>query len=319
MAVTIVEAARLMWCPGLAQLTVRPNGTVHDWLKTATYAPAVSGKSLVLSGIDKQLFLVALGADINRMSSAASETLKNIVEIVDLPKSLAWPYIKLYYASLFYAHAMLRIFGISPSYFRTMELMTLRNTLTAYEITAPYKIQTGQYLLKADMATSAIHILPDNGGGGSHESVWREFHRALSTFRAAVENAPYLATDRQNIDRQLRSLIALTSKNGSNLPWPSQMRNDIQYRQAEGVWYPYQGKTKTSAIQHEALALIEDQTELSSFMSSSGNDLRQFRSTCAAIICFVRGIITDMSAIGGAKSFLRHGQRKFEDALAVNV
>lgn len=318
MALTVVEVARLMWCPGLAQLNGHPQGTIHDWLLTATYAPAVAGKSLVLSGINKQRFLEALGADINRTTSAASETLKNIIEIQELPKSLAWPYVKLYYAALFYAHAILRIWGRSPSYFRTLELMPLRSTLGAYSVTPPYKVQTGQYLLTADMSAPAVNMLNDSGGG-SHEAVWREFHRAMSDLQAAVAHGPYLTADKQNIDAQLQSLIALISKSGRNLSWPSQMRNDIQYRQAEGLWYPYQGKAKTSALQQEVVALVRGQTDLSKLVSTTGSDLVQFRSACAAIIWFVRGVIADMSAIGGAKSFLRHGQRKFEDAMAVGA
>jgi len=300
-------------------MTGHPQGTIHDWLAAATYAPIVAGKSIVLSGINKQHFLEALGADINRTASAASETLKNIIEIENLPKSLAWPYVKLYYASLFYAHAMLRIWGRSPSYFRTLELMPLRNVLTAYAVTPPYRVQTGQYLLMADMNASAVEILAENGGSGSHESVWREFHRALSDLQTAVANGPYLAADKQNIDSQLKSLIALISKNGNNVSWPSQMRNDIQYRQAEGVWYPYQGKAKASVLQQEVAALVSGKTDLSKLISANGSDLVRFRSVCTAIICLVRGVIADMSAVGGAKSFLRHGQRKFEDAIVVKV
>ncbi|WP_027152196.1 hypothetical protein [Mesorhizobium sp. WSM2561] len=315
MALTIVEAARLMWCPGLAQLTGQPRGTIHDWLATGTYAPAVASKSLVLSGIHTQRFLEALGADINRTASAASETLKNIMEIDALPKSLAWPYVKLYYASLFYAHATLRIWGRSPSYFRTLELMPLRNALTAYGVAAPFKVQTGQYLLTARMKAFAVDMLPDSSGGGSHESVWREFHRALSDLQAAVASAPYLNADKKKIEAQLKSLLALISKNGRNLSWPSQMRNDIQYRQAEGVWYPYQGKTKTSALRQEVATLYSGQADFSKLMSGTGTDLAQLRSACTAIICFARGVIADMSAVGGSRSFLRHGQRKFEDAM----
>ena len=78
MALTVVEASRLLWCPGLAQLTVNPSGTLHKWLTSATYAPIVSGKNLLLSNLDRRQFLEALGSDINRTASAASETLKNI-------------------------------------------------------------------------------------------------------------------------------------------------------------------------------------------------------------------------------------------------
>ncbi len=305
-----------MWCPGLAQLVGHPSGTIHDWLATATYAPVVTHSVLVLSGINNQRFLEALGADINRTTSAASETLKNIIEVDGLPKSLAWPYVKLYYAALFYAHALLRVWGRSPSYFRTLELMQLRNVLSTYAVTSPFKVQTAQYMLIADMNASAVNLQVDSGSG-SHESLWRELYRALSDLQVLVENGPYLATDRQTVVSQLRSFQSLISKGGSNLSWPSQMRNDIQYRQAEGVWYPYQGKAKTATLQAEIAAAIGGQVGLSTLISASGTDLVQFRCACIAIVCFVRGVIADMTAVGGSKSFLRYGQRKFEDALSI--
>jgi hypothetical protein len=308
-----------MWCPGLAHLTGHPQATIHNWIMTATYAPTVAGRSLVLSGVNKQRLLEALGSDINRTASAASETLNNIISVNELPKSLAWPYVKLYYAALFYAHTILRICGRSPSYFRTLELMPLKEALTAYSVTPPYKVQTGQFLLAADMSSSAVNMLAGSGSGGSHESVWRELDRALSDLQVAVANSAYLSTDKQNVVGQLKSLVALISKNGNNVSWPSQMRNDIQYRQAEGVWYPYQGKAKTSVLQQEVVALIAGQADLSKLISSTGSDLSQFRSACAAVICLVRGVIADMSAIGGSKSFLRHGQRKFEDAISIKA
>ncbi len=317
MAVTLISAARLMWCPGLAQLTGCPSGSVHDWFSTGTYAPAVSGKRLLLSGIDKRRFLERLGADINRMAMAASETLKSIVEIQGMPKSSAWSYVKLYYASLFYTHALLRIWGRSPTYLQTLELMRLRETLTAYAIMAPYKVQTGQYLVVADMIGSTVQMWPDNGGGGSHEAVWRELSKALSDLRQVVSSSQFLLSDKQNVDRQVASLATLVSKNSQNLAWLSQMRNSIQYRQAEGVWYPYRGKIKTSALQQQAVSIINGQVKLNNLVLSTESDLERFRCACTSIICFTREVIADMSEIGGFQSFLRHGQRKFEDAVAV--
>src|SRR5687767_7285148 len=102
----LVEAARLLWCPGLAQTTGKPTGSLQDWLAMATYAPSVRGKQLVLGGIDARELLIALGYDINRLSSAASETLRNVAEIPAVPKSMGWPYVKIYYSALFYAHSL---------------------------------------------------------------------------------------------------------------------------------------------------------------------------------------------------------------------
>lgn len=315
MAVTVVEAARLMWCPGLAQLTGRPEGGLHKWVATGTHAPSVSGSSLLLSGINTQDFLGALASDINRLSSAASETLKNIAEVKDIPKSLAWPHVKLYYASLFYAHAVLRIWGRSPSYFRTDELMPLRGVLGAYGITTfPFKLTTGQFLLLADMKAATVTIIHESSGNGAHETAWKEFAQALKDLQQTVRGAPYLAEDRKALEGQLTAFLALITKNGSHQSWLSQMRNDIQYRQAEGVWYPYHGKSKTTSLEQEVAAVVSGKGELHKLLSTGGADLAQFRSACCAVICFARRIIDDMSVIGGAKSFLRHGQRKFEDA-----
>lgn len=315
MAVTIVEAARLMWCPGLAQLTVRPQGSLNNWLATGNYAPSVSGSNLLLAGFNKQDFLYALAFDINRLASAASETLRNIAEVKDIPKSLAWPYVKLYYASLFYSHAVLRIWGRSPSYFRTNELMPLRGILVAYGITSfPFKLTTGQFLLHADLRATTVAVTDASGGSGAHETVWKEFVQALKDLQNTVEVASYLTEDKNVLARQLTAFVALITKNGSHQSWLSQMRNDIQYRQAEGVWYPYQGKLKTASLEKDVGDLLTGKAEMHKILSSSGADLAQFHSACCAVICFARGIIKDMSDIGGAKSFLRYGQRKFEDA-----
>jgi hypothetical protein len=315
MTVSIVEAARLLWCPGLSQLTGQPQESLHNWLATGIYAPSVTGSSLLLSRIDKQRFLVSLGCDINRLASAASETLMNIAELKDVPKSLAWPYVKLYYASLFYVHAVLRIWGRSPSYFRTDEMMPLRGVVKAYGIASlPFNLTTGQFLIHADMQAESVTLTSESGGGGTHETAWKEFVNALQDLNHKVVVAPFLTEDRKNLKDQLTAFLRLITKNGSHLSWPSQMRNDIQYRQTEGVWYPYQGKSKTSSLQHDVAALLGGGGELTKFLSSGAGDLAQFRSACYAVVCFARGIIDDMSNIGGAKSFLRYGQRRFEDA-----
>jgi hypothetical protein len=314
--VNIVEATRLMWCPGLAQFQGNPKGNMQEWLGSATFAPSVTGGNITLIGIDKRYFLENLAADINRTASAASETLRNITKIDGLPKSMAWAYVKLYYASLFYAHTMLRIWGRSPSFLRTSDLLTLRRTLVAYGIQAPFKVQTGQFLITADMTAPAVQIAPDTGGGGSHEAIWREFHNALTDLQTAVSQAPFLTTDKVKLDGQLKAAILLLSKNGSNVSWPSQMRNNIQYRQEEGVWYPYKGRSKASSLHQEIVSILEGGVDFQVPLKASGDDLQRFRSACAAVIILAHGVLSDLSGAGGTMSFLRFGQSRFEDAIA---
>jgi hypothetical protein len=319
MPVTVVEAARLLWCPGLSNLTGDHKSTIHTWLATATYAPTATEKSIRLIGIDRQNFLEALGSDINRIATAASETLLNIVEVDGLPNSLAWPYVKLYYSALFYAHSLLRVWGRSPSYFRILELAQLRSLLTAYSVKSPYKLQTGQYILIADGDPSSVELQIDDSGGGSHESVWRGLIKALTDLQYAVANSPYRSVDKMIVDADLKLILSLVSNNGKNYAWPSHMRNEIQYKQSEGVWYPYRGRAKSTTLQQEVLAILRGTTDLSKIISAAGSDLELFRSACTATICLVRGVIADMSAVGGSKHFLRHGQRKFEQSIADRI
>lgn len=312
MTITLVDAARMLWCPGLVNLTGNHKTSLHDWFAKATYAPANSGNALRLEQIDTRRFLEALSADINRTATAASETLHNIIEIERLPKSLAWPYVKLYYSSFFYAHMLLRIWGRSPSYFRTLELATLRETLAAYSLTAPFAMKTGQFLLIADLGTSAIEIHIDNSSNGTHESVWRALNKALIDLQTAVGASNFLTADKTALITELKSLQSLITNNGNNFSWPSQMRNEIQYRQGEGLWYPYQGKAKMSELRKEILTVFNEETNQSSFSHGSESDLKTFRAACLATIYLARGVIADMREVGGQKNFLNFGQRKFE-------
>lgn len=312
--VGLVDAARLMWCQGLAQATGKPSQSIQTWLASATYAPSISGKALTLGGVNKSDLLMAIGYDINRLSSAASETLRNIAEIPGVPKSLAWPYVKIYYSALFYAHVILRIWGRSPTYFRTSDLLHLRNTVNAYSLTSPFPLNTGQFIVLADAGTSQITIAPDKGGGGTHEAIWRELNRALIDLKGAVSASHFLNVDKATISAQVDLAIDLMTNGGANPAWPSYMRNEIHYRQAAGVWHPYKGRAKTSELSSAISKVLTPPPDAASLLGTVGDDLVRFRSTCMFVITFARQILLDLSTIGGPKTFLNYGQTQFEAA-----
>ncbi|MDZ4393100.1 hypothetical protein [Cypionkella sp.] len=315
MAVKVVEAARLLWCPGLVTLNGEPKVSIQDWISTTNYSPSVSNGDILLQGCDVHKFTEVLGANINRTTAAGSETLCNITEVVAVPKSLGWPYVKLYYAAYFYAHALLRIWGQSASFLRTLELMPIRTAFNSYNIALPFKALTGQFLLSVDRASSTVKVASDNGGGGAHESLWRAYHNALTSFRASIRSSPFLTSDKTTLDAELVSFVSLISGRGANVAWLSTIRNEIQYRQSEGVWYPYTGKLKVAALQAQVDLLRRGKLDFSQIVSSNVTGLSQFELACVAIILFSRNVLADMQAVGGSKSYLRHGQRKFEESL----
>lgn len=314
MSTTLTEAARLMWCSGIGQHKGHSESSVHSWVQTANYAPVSKSKTIQLTGIDNISFLNSLCSDINRLSSAASETLSNIQEVTQIPKSLAWPYVKLYYAALFYTHTILRVWGKSPTYFRTLELMPLKSSLDVYGVDPPFKIKTGQYLITATLSSSELSLTPE-ADGGSHESVWREFHKSLKELQQKIIEANILKSDKDRLTKELKSFISLISANGSNDSWPSQMRNNIQYRQEEGVWYPYKGKMKTSLLSSEIKLVVQNDQFIGPNAFVAGNDIANFKSACFSIISFSRSILNDIKNVGGPDSFLRFGQHRFETAI----
>lgn len=313
---TLVEAARNLWCPGLSSLEGNPKAGVQEWLAGATYAPIVSADHIILSGIDQQNFLNALAADINRVSSAASESLCNINSNETIPKSVAWPFVKLYYSSLFYAHCVLRVWGRSPTYLRTSDLIQLRQVVAAYGLVAPFKLQTGQFLIAADMPSSAISMAADSGNGGTHEAIWRAFHSALADLASRIESGPYVTDDKDRVKNAIARLSILLTNSGSNSSWLSFMRNNIQYRQSDGVWYPYPGRRlRTTEIETQVTALREGKLELDVMLSATGDDLSLFRAACMAVIILGRGVLADLSRSAGPRGFLQYGQYRFEGSL----
>lgn len=311
---TLTEAARLLWCPGLAHLTGKPKAGVQSWLTTATFSPSVSGKALVLSGVDKHQFLQALAYDINRTASAASETLSNIVEIPAIPKSMGWPYVKVYYSALFYAHVILRLWGESPSYFRTSDFLALRQVLQAYNVVTPFKVQTGQFRLTAKLGQGEV-TLSQEVGGATHEALWNAFVASLEALRVEVGGSRFLAADKAKIDQQLSIALNLLTASGSHKSWMSQMRNDINYRQSKGVWYPYASKAKTSSICQARDSMMSGAAGLDAILMGGADELSRFRAACMFVAHLAREMLADMGKIGGAKSFLKFGQGQFETSI----
>lgn len=314
--VSLVEACRLMWAPGLTRLNGKPGLTMHEWLASANFAPAVIGGDIALQGLDIQRLLRAYGGDLNRVAAAGSESLRNIATISTLPKSLGWPYVKLYYSALFYSHALLRIWGRSPSYLRTSDLLRVKQAFAAYSLPAPFKIQTGQYILVAKPSDASLVIKPDRGGGGTHEAIWRELNNTLGELRNMVTAAPFLSGDKKIINDAIASALSLITNFGSNAAWLSATRNDIQYRQSDGLWFPYTGRKKTSDLVTLSAMLLDDNSKAEDVLLYSADSLSRFGAACSFVIVLARQTMADLSQVGGAKNFLKFGQAEFERSLA---
>jgi hypothetical protein len=58
--------------------------------------------------------------------------------------------------------------------------------------------------------------------------------------------------------------------------------------------------------------LIKDDANFAMLAQGTQSELTLFKFACTAVILFGQNVMADMSAIGGPKSFLKHGSHKFE-------
>src|SRR5579862_5681975 len=110
----LTDVMRPFWMQGLNEISGVQVKGVTGWINDEEYQiyQSVHLHSFQLNTVEPEPLLRGYAADINRLGSAAFETLDSIIRLASLPKSLAWLTIKTYYAAFFAAHALLRIFGI---------------------------------------------------------------------------------------------------------------------------------------------------------------------------------------------------------------
>src|SRR5689334_5116099 len=107
------------WMPGLNRLSARPVLTLHEWIlagKFQIYSP-ISTDRFEITPTNVDDLVEAFGADCNRFSSAALESIATISDSSTQAKATAWIIVRAYYSSYYAANALLRIFGQSTSQF----------------------------------------------------------------------------------------------------------------------------------------------------------------------------------------------------------
>jgi hypothetical protein len=79
------------------------NGDFRNWLNTSTYVPKSNESTLILGRTDWDKFLPFIAFDINRLTTAARETLQSISAVHNAPKSISWSLVEACYAAFYYS------------------------------------------------------------------------------------------------------------------------------------------------------------------------------------------------------------------------
>ncbi|WP_157956815.1 hypothetical protein [Salinicola aestuarinus] len=255
----------------------------------------------VLDISDRQAFSEMLAHDASRFSSASFETLKILSFPNNLPRSLGWVAVEVYYSAFFAAHSIFRIFGNVFSYLAGGHLKIVEGV--ADILNMPWFIgrSAGSFIGVSVNQNSSIEL---KKAGSSHEDFWQAFVGFVDSFRDRILNVQGLGYLKQELIDEFSSIYSLLTKSGyrGGGSWLSHFRNNINYQHSDGLWYPYSNGQHDVEKFKRILSLwdVRDRSLISSVYCNSGIEL--FFKGCVSIINLCYLIVCDIEAFSKLKN-----------------
>jgi hypothetical protein len=254
---------------------------------------------------DADYLAAAVGGDVCRLATAAFVTLGKISEEIAERDKIAWSLIKLYYASFYAGHALLRLLGHSCSYLDSSHVTRLRQIATAIGNIPAFSINVGVYYGVLTVAQTGIDLVAQGGTtGGAHEVFWKIYSAYVRSITEQVLIGYLTPLDAKAVFRQLAAFeqILVGSHSGG---WLSSVRNNIQYRHTNGVWPPLRlRKSERDRLPRLAAQWSRDPMDIDIAFVRPGN-LDAFIIACAFAVSLCRATLSRIAerSSAGRKSF----------------
>lgn len=248
-----------------------------------------------------------MAAECARLGCAAFQTYHDASGALSTRNDVPWALIRVYYASYYAAHTLLRTLNTACSYIDGPRLSIMRRVLNTYGITDQF--EKGLYDVSVVNGGSTMRFrLAGAGTGGTHEQFWAIFARRVRTLEAEVLTSGLPSGDAQRVFVSLQALRAVLARGSSADSWLSGIRNEVQYRQGRGVWYP----PRISDRECEALGRIANQwmgDPLAIDLNTRQHgELGLFVAACAYVVGLCRGFIKHIAdRTRGGRSFVLYG------------
>lgn len=304
--------------------TSRSESDLKAWLANRYYlldnpliASVLNGKKateFVLRVINNDYLDTALSNDCNRFGQASVESIVRLMPYPKLPKSSSWSIIKMYYASFFAIHSILRMFGRSCSQLENVHVKAVldiaQTTSMDNSITT---IENGFYFSQYDFFNNKITFtkLKD-----SHADTWQCFGNLVAEL---INDIPIKTTGLSfNKGKALDLLIKIKNfiyKSGANKGnWPSVIRNSINYTHSHGVWYPYVNQNFNAALINRNMEWLKDPQSFDG--QTNLNEIEVFFNATNCIVSFWFHLISYGYEKGDKKStVLKNGLFKLINIL----
>ena len=153
------------------EISSKINISLHDWLK-ANYLWEInsySANEFELSVFENTKLVEAFVADCSLLSTCSFESICGVDKDVNGSKSIAWALIRAYYSAFFAANTIIRIFGVSCSYFERDHMSRLNERVSIIDQSIPpVVVKTGCYKCVFDTGKSILQCSAVESTGGAH-------------------------------------------------------------------------------------------------------------------------------------------------------
>lgn len=258
-------------------------------------------------------FLKPYSYDINRLSCASAESLRDIERKNWQAKFIGWNITKLYYSAFFSAHCILKITGNSLANIEQSSINKIRSITSSYGYSYG-NLNTGLYCISIDNINNNFRFHKDPQYDNSHEGLWKYFLHFLVTSQNSVYGQLPQPEAQQVVDKMNELANALRNWSSQSGNWLSRVRNLVNYSQSYGVWFPYKEYIAEYDRLYSFLNLHKDNPLTIDLAGYAGKDILYFVRTCQLINSISNDLLTDLeSKHPSNKSFIKTGVKQFEN------
>jgi hypothetical protein len=284
-----------LWLHGLRSVVKPGPGSFKDWLLADKFASASvsSRQSFELLVHSEEELFGFIAHDINRFATACFESVGSITSRTIHSRATAWPLIQLYYAAFFGAHAILRVFGYMCTQLDQSHVNAISHAAFLGSRNPAGSLDSGFYSVTYSSSTRTLQA---NCMRDSHADTWKSFFEFLKWLSSAVSATSSTSAVKADAAKILDSLAdALSRNNCQRGNWLSQFRNQVNYHQKHGVWYPYNKKNYT--ITELWRCVGKWHTEKPSFdLNLRRSEIVLFLEAATLILWMCRRVMLDLNA-----------------------
>lgn len=294
---TDLKLLRPTWVPCSFVADEECKQTLKVWLTDGNYYVEHSPPNLSLYCLDNDELMKSFSLDAFRFAAHAAQTVYEVEKTSAYAKLTSWRVIQVYYAAFYAAHAALRFFGRSFSHLENGHVKFLGqrcNSEAGYTPTLP----STYYLIRYQPAKRTVEFIKH---GESHKDLWKSFLSLISDLEQESLTLRASEQRRQEISAHFSDLGAALTNRGqfSAGNWLSSVRNEVNYKSAASVWYPFSRSTPSfEQLLRKVRGWQSGKLELGN-PSTVRSELDRFFLTAFAVIDFGISLSLDYQRLVG--------------------